>query len=62
MFFSNLNVHFLCTDVMITPLLPRLLRSFVKVKIFLFSIVLCTLLLAYKSEVSTFIHFIFKKG
>jgi hypothetical protein len=33
MFFPNLNVHFLCTDVMITPLLLCLLRSFVKVKI-----------------------------
>lgn len=33
MFFSNLTAHFLCTDVMITPMLLRLLRSFVKVKI-----------------------------
>jgi len=33
MFFSNLTVHFLCTDVKIALLLLRLLRSFVKVKI-----------------------------
>jgi len=33
MFFSNFTVHFLCTDVKITLLLLRLLRSFVKVKI-----------------------------
>jgi len=26
MFLSDLNVHFLCTDVMITPLILRVLR------------------------------------
>lgn len=60
--FWNLNVHFLCTDVMITPLLLRLVRSFVKVKIS--CVYYCTLYtsVSLKSEFSIEIHFTFKKG